>query len=102
MAAVKDLTDLAPETRRLLESDFNPLINSLSYDGFSKALLEWARKRQNSGAQAEAAFDEFAAETKAWNRLLSEIGRKYAGEAVTLRQFLRELDLAPQTPPREK
>lgn len=97
---VKRRDDLEERTRRLLEIDIKPLLNTLNYRDFADKLLKWAEACQEKSYPDENAFNEFEEEREVWNILLAEITKKYEGEDVSLHQFLHELDLTSKTPPR--
>lgn len=97
---VKRRDTLEERTRKLLEKDIRPLINSLNYRGFAEKLFNWALACQNSSEPDENAFNEFEEEQEVWNILLAEITKKFEGEDVGLHQFLHELDLTSKTPPK--
>lgn len=91
---------LEKSTRKLLETDMKPLLNSLSYRDFADRLLWWAEARQQALAPGENAFSEFDEERDVWKMLLAEITRKFEGEDISLHQLLRELDLTSKTAPK--
>jgi DNA helicase-2/ATP-dependent DNA helicase PcrA len=97
---VKRRDALEEQTRRLLEIDIKPLLNTLNYRDFADKLLKWAEAFQEKSYPNENAFNEFEEEREVWNILLSEITKKFEGEDVSLHQFLHELDLTSKTPPR--
>lgn len=88
-------------TRRLLETDINPLLNSLNYRDFADKLFVWAEARQATSRPDESAFNEFDEEREVWELLLTEIAKKFEGEEVGLHQFLHELELTSKTPPKQ-
>ena len=87
-------------TRRLLETDIKPLLNTLNYRDFANKFFTWAKACQETSLPEETAFNEFEEEREVWNILLGEITKKFEGEEVSLHQFLHELDLTSKTPPR--
>lgn len=91
---------LEEETRRLLETDIKPLLNSLNYHDFADKLLKWAEACQSASRQDEDTFSEYEEEREVWNQLLAEITKKFVGEDVSLHQLLHELDLTSKTPPK--
>lgn len=97
---VKRRDALEERTRRLLEIDIKPLLNTLNYRDFADKLLRWAEACQETSHPDEMAFNEFEEEREVWNILLAEITKKFEGEDVSLHQFLHELDLTSKTPPR--
>lgn len=97
---VKRRDSVAEETRRLLETDINPLLNSLNYRDFADKLLKWAEACQQTSRPDENAFNEFEEEREVWKALLAEITKKFEGEDVSLHQLLHELDLTSKTPPK--
>ena len=97
---VKRRDALEERTRRLLEIDIKPLLNTLNYRDFADKLLKWAEACQEKSCPDENAFNEFEEEREVWNILLAEITKKFEGEDVSLHQFLHELDLTSKTPPR--
>jgi DNA helicase-2/ATP-dependent DNA helicase PcrA len=97
---VKLRASLEERTRRLLETDIKPLLNSLNYRGFADKLFYWAEACHTDSQPDENAFSEFEEERNVWNILLSEITKKFEGEDVSLHQLLHELDLTSKTPPR--
>ncbi|MBU1055241.1 MAG: ATP-dependent helicase [Proteobacteria bacterium] len=97
---VKRREVLEKETRRLLETDIKPLLNSLNYRDFADKLLKWAVACQQTSRPDENAFNEFEEEREVWNMLLAEITKKFEGEDISLHQLLHELDLTSKTPPK--
>lgn len=91
---------LNPQTRRLLEKDILPLLNNLDYRYFAPKLFEWADSYQHATRPDETAFNEFADEREVWNLLVTDINYKFAGEPISLFQFLQELDLVSKAPPK--
>ncbi len=91
---------LEEETRRMLETDIKPLLNSLNYRDFVDRLLNWAEACQQSSRPDENAFNEFEEEREVWKMLLAEITKKFEGEDASLHQLLHELDLTSKTPPK--
>ncbi|TCO83345.1 DNA helicase-2/ATP-dependent DNA helicase PcrA [Plasticicumulans lactativorans] len=97
---VKQRDTLEERTRRLLETDIRPLLNSLNYRGFADSLFGWAEVCQASSQPDESAFNEFEEEQEVWKILLADITKKFEGEDVSLHQMLHELDLTSKTPPK--
>ncbi len=91
---------LEERTRRLLETDIRPLLNSLNYRAFTDKLFGWAEACQADSQPDENAFNEFEEEQEVWKMLLAEITKKFEGEDVSLNQLLHELDLTSKTPPK--
>ncbi len=87
-------------TRRLLETDMRPLLNSLNYRGFADKLFDWSEVCQADSRPDENAFNEFEEEREVWKMLLADITKKFEGEDVSLHQLLHELDLTSKTPPK--
>ncbi len=97
---VKRRDTLEERTRRLLETDIRPLLNSLNYRGFADKLFDWAEACQADSQPDENAFNEFEEEREVWKILLAEIIKKFEGDDVSLHQLLHELDLTSKTPPK--
>ena len=97
---VKHRDALEEQTRRLLETDIRPLLNSLNYRGFANKLFDWAEACQADSRPDENTFNEFEEEREVWKILLAEITKKFEGEDVSLHQLLHELDLTSKTPPK--
>lgn len=70
---VKRHDNLEKRTRRLLETDIKPLLNSLNYRGFAEKLLNWVEACQVDSQPNEKAFNEFEQEREVWKILLAEI-----------------------------
>ncbi|MGB4291276.1 MAG: ATP-dependent helicase [Bacteroidales bacterium] len=97
---VKRREAIKDRTRKLLEIDIKPLLNTLNYRDFADDFFKWAESCQETLYQDKYAFNEFEEEREIWNMLLAEISKKFEGEDVSLHQFLHELDLTSKTPPR--
>ena len=91
---------LEERTRRLLEIDIKPLLNTLNYRDFADKFFKWAEACQQTSRPDENTFNEFEEEREVWRILLSEITKKFEGEDVSLHQLLHELDLTSKTPPK--
>lgn len=97
---VKRRDALEERTRRLLEIDIRPLLNTLNYRDFAAKFFKWAKACQETSFPDETAFNEFEEEREVWDILLAEITKKFEDEEVSLHQFLHELDLTSKTLPR--
>jgi DNA helicase-2/ATP-dependent DNA helicase PcrA len=97
---VKRRDSLAEKTCVLLDTEIKPLLDFLNFRSFADQLIIWAEDYQNRQQQEEITFNEFEEEREVWKQLLSEITKKFEGEAVSLNQLLHELDLSSKTPPK--
>lgn len=97
---VKLRDTIEERTRRLLEADIKPLLNSLNYRGFADKLFDWAEACQDLSRPDENAFNEFEEEREVWKILLAEITKKFEGDEVSLHQMLHELDLSSKKAPK--
>lgn len=97
---VKHRDGVKEESRRLLEIEIKPLLNSLNYQGFADKLLKWAEATLPTSHPDENTFSEFGEEREVWKILLTEITKKFEGEDVGLHQLLHELDLTSKTRPK--
>ena len=95
--AVRLRDNAGKSTLNLLENDIKPLLNQLNYRDFADSLFRWA---EESLMDDEGLLEEFQEERAVWERLLSEITRKFGGETVGLHQLLHELDLSSKELPK--